>query len=546
MIFFLKIIYFRIKKHLIHFYNNLRQLSKKVFDVHYLNKVFFNLFKIGQAGVNQLGGVFVNGRPLPDHIRCQIVQMALMGVRPCDISRKLLVSHGCVSKILTRFYETGSIKPGSMVSKQSKNSNSNSLNSNLLHNVSDDQNSFDLSEKKSKKCTKVKSIKNKKDTIHNKKNDQYECYDVNSNYNCKTEPQSSQEENPYFYAKYHNYEQNSNIIYQRNLNNQAEISSSSNNIAASSQLAQQMLSSFQQESLNVTNNFFNFHTNTPSHNNIEQKNMPLENRVLHNYMLATMSAIQNHPASSSTFTSLLKHISDMSHQKSNLNQSSVNISNENIHNNEMYSSSSSSSSISSASSCSIVNPNNLSLEMDKIQTKKCISTPNKKFIKTEIQTYEEMPTYDDNSEYETTSELNQLEEESEESTNYASIKNERQFQIKQSNQNNESASSSSTSSPPFYFSSMSMATYQSSNVSTPSSSSASSISSLPIKKENLFENSVKRRNTIKHSIDSILGFEEDHSTSVNVNKRKCESNSTDEIETYCQKKNKNLISPILK
>ena len=34
--------------------------------------------------------------------------------RPCDISRQLLVSHGCVSKILTRFYETGSIKPGSI------------------------------------------------------------------------------------------------------------------------------------------------------------------------------------------------------------------------------------------------------------------------------------------------------------------------------------------------------------------------------------------------------------------------------------------------
>jgi hypothetical protein len=70
--------------------------------------------------VNQLGGVFVNGRPLPEHVRRQIVEMALMGVRPCDISRRLLVSHGCVSKILTRFYETGSIKPGSIASRNSK------------------------------------------------------------------------------------------------------------------------------------------------------------------------------------------------------------------------------------------------------------------------------------------------------------------------------------------------------------------------------------------------------------------------------------------
>jgi len=69
---------------------------------------------IGQAGVNQLGGVFVNGRPLPDYVRRRIVQLALLGVRPCDISRQLLVSHGCVSKILTRFYETGSIRPGSI------------------------------------------------------------------------------------------------------------------------------------------------------------------------------------------------------------------------------------------------------------------------------------------------------------------------------------------------------------------------------------------------------------------------------------------------
>ncbi|XP_076368845.1 uncharacterized protein LOC143256058 isoform X2 [Tachypleus tridentatus] len=64
------------------------------------------------GGVNQLGGMFVNGRPLPDMVRQRIVEMAHQGVRPCDISRQLRVSHGCVSKILGRYYETGSIKPG--------------------------------------------------------------------------------------------------------------------------------------------------------------------------------------------------------------------------------------------------------------------------------------------------------------------------------------------------------------------------------------------------------------------------------------------------
>lgn len=72
---------------------------------------FFN-FLAGQGRVNQLGGVFINGRPLPNHIRRQIVEMAAAGVRPCVISRQLRVSHGCVSKILNRFQETGSIRPG--------------------------------------------------------------------------------------------------------------------------------------------------------------------------------------------------------------------------------------------------------------------------------------------------------------------------------------------------------------------------------------------------------------------------------------------------
>ncbi|TPP58755.1 Paired box protein Pax-9 [Fasciola gigantica] len=66
----------------------------------------------GQGRINQLGGMFINGRPLPYETRLRIVQLSHNGVRPCDISRQLKVSHGCVSKILQRYNETGSVSPG--------------------------------------------------------------------------------------------------------------------------------------------------------------------------------------------------------------------------------------------------------------------------------------------------------------------------------------------------------------------------------------------------------------------------------------------------
>ncbi|GAU95618.1 hypothetical protein RvY_07208 [Ramazzottius varieornatus] len=58
--------------------------------------------RAADRSVNQLGGLYLNGKPLPVQMRQQILFLSICGLRPCDISRQLLISHGCVSKILTK------------------------------------------------------------------------------------------------------------------------------------------------------------------------------------------------------------------------------------------------------------------------------------------------------------------------------------------------------------------------------------------------------------------------------------------------------------
>ncbi|CAD5235152.1 unnamed protein product [Bursaphelenchus xylophilus] len=63
------------------------------------------------SGTNQLGRTYNPGLPLGMDERKKIVALFQKGWKICNISKKLCVTHSCVSKILNRYRSTGSVKP---------------------------------------------------------------------------------------------------------------------------------------------------------------------------------------------------------------------------------------------------------------------------------------------------------------------------------------------------------------------------------------------------------------------------------------------------
>ncbi len=55
--------------------------------------------------------MYVSGKPLSQELRSRIINLSCLGLRQCDISRQLKVTHGCISKLLSKYQETGNLDP---------------------------------------------------------------------------------------------------------------------------------------------------------------------------------------------------------------------------------------------------------------------------------------------------------------------------------------------------------------------------------------------------------------------------------------------------
>lgn len=64
-------------------------------------------------GTNLYGRPYCPGRPLCMEERYRIIQLFQAGMKVNAISKQLCISHGCVSKIITRYRETGLLVPSS-------------------------------------------------------------------------------------------------------------------------------------------------------------------------------------------------------------------------------------------------------------------------------------------------------------------------------------------------------------------------------------------------------------------------------------------------
>ncbi|CAI4227912.1 unnamed protein product [Auanema sp. JU1783] len=59
---------------------------------------------------NRYGRPYISGRPLLTCDRKKILQLFQMGIKKIHIAKSLGITHSCVSKVLRKFHETGSIE----------------------------------------------------------------------------------------------------------------------------------------------------------------------------------------------------------------------------------------------------------------------------------------------------------------------------------------------------------------------------------------------------------------------------------------------------